>query len=100
LALYKASLPSIAGRPGGNKLIVQSMIAIAEHNKRVGAIASKALTDQNYSIAQAEADIAALPDPFASVRGLLSGGATKTAPLDRSSAMDILKQEGVIDGEE
>ena len=98
LALYKASLPSIAGRPGGNKLIVQSMIAIAEHNKKVGAIASKALTDQNYSIAQAEADIAALPDPFASVRGLLTGGPTQTAPLDRGGAMDILKQEGIIDG--
>jgi hypothetical protein len=101
LALYKASLPSIAGRPGGNKLIVQSMIAIAEHNKKVGAIASKALTDQNYSIAQAEADIAALPDPFESVRGLLGASApAKPEPLDGAGALDILKQEGIIDGEE
>ena len=101
LALYKASLPSIAGRPGGNKLIVQSMIAIAEHNKKVGAIASKALTDQNYSIAQAEADIAALPDPFESVRGYLGASApAKPEPLDGAGALDILKQEGIIDGEE
>jgi len=101
LALYKASLPSIAGRPGGNRLIVQSMIAIAEHNKKVGAIASKALTDQNYSIAQAEADIAALPDPFESVRGYLGASApAKPEPLDGAGALDILKQEGIIDGEE
>ena len=99
LALYKASLPSIAARPGGNKLIVQSMMAIAQHNQRVGQIASRALTDENYSIAQAEADILKLPDPFASVRGLLVSGPSETAPIDRGSAMDILKQEGIINGE-
>ena len=98
LALYKASLPSIAARPGGNKLIVQSMMAIAQHNQRVGQIASRALTDENYSIAQAEADILKLPDPFASVRGLLVSGPSEAAPIDRGSAMDILKQEGIIDG--
>jgi hypothetical protein len=100
LALYKASLPSISGTPGGNKLIIQSMVAITEHNQKVGRIASKVLTDPNYSISQAEDDIAALPDPFAGVRSFFgsapAGGAEE--PLTREGAMDVLKDAGIIDG--
>ena len=101
LALYKASLPAISNRPGGNKLIINSMIAITEHNQRVGRIASRVLTDPDYSIAQAEEDIAALPDPFAGVRSFFgtapAGGAEE--PLTREGAMDVLKGAGVIDGQ-
>jgi len=94
LALYKASLPAIQNQPNGNKLIVKSMVAITEHNARVGRIASKALTDPNYSIQQAEDDIAALPDPFESVRSFLGGSdANIPAPdMTESEALDLLKQ--------
>jgi hypothetical protein len=99
LALYKASLPSISGTPGGNKLIIQSMVAITEHNQKVGRIASKVLTDPNYSISQAEDDIAALPDPFAGVRSFFgsapAGGAEE--PLSREGALEVLQGAGVID---
>jgi hypothetical protein len=101
LALYKASLPAISNRPGGNKLIINSMIAITEHNQKVGRIATRVLTDENYSIAQAEEDIDALPDPFAGVRSFFgsapAGGAEE--PLSREGAMDVLKGAGVIDGQ-
>jgi hypothetical protein len=94
LALYKASLPAIQNQPNGNKLIVKSMVAITEHNARVGRIASRALTDPNYSIQQAEDDIAALPDPFESVRSFLGGSdANIPAPdMTESEALDLLKQ--------
>jgi len=92
LALYKASLPAIQNQPNGNKLIVKSMVAITEHNAKVGRIASRALTDPNYSIQQAEDDIAALPDPFESVRGFLGGsGADIPAPdMTEREALDLL----------
>jgi hypothetical protein len=91
LALYKASLPAIQNQPNGNKLIVKSMVAITEHNARVGRIASRALTDPNFSIQQAEEEIAALPDPFESVRGFLGGGADIPAPdMTEQDALDLL----------
>lgn len=92
LALYKASLPAIQNQPNGNKLIVKSMVAITEHNAKVGRIASRALTDPNYSIQQAEDDIAALPDPFESVRGFLGGsGADIPSPdMTEREALDLL----------
>ena len=91
LALYKASLPAIQNQPNGNKLIVKSMVAITEHNAKVGRIASRALTDPNFSIQQAEEEIAALPDPFESVRSFLGGGADIPAPdMTEQQALDLL----------
>jgi hypothetical protein len=97
LALYKASLPSIAARPGGNKLIVESMLALLEHDRKVGEIAQQAL-DQKITPAEAYSKMSALPNPFANVRQFFNSKPTET--LDRGGAMDILKQEGIIDGEE
>jgi hypothetical protein len=75
------------------------MVAITEHNQKVGRIASKVLTDPNYSISQAEDDIAALPDPFAGVRSFFgsapAGGAEE--PLSREGALEVLQGAGVID---
>jgi hypothetical protein len=96
LALYKASLPSIAARPGGNKLIIESMIALLEHDRKVGEIAQKAL-DQTITPSEAYSQMSALPNPFANVRTFFNSAPTETSPLDRGGAMDILKQEGVID---
>jgi len=91
LALYKASLPAIQNQPNGNKLIIGSMVAITKHNQSVGRIASRALTDPNFSIQQAEEAIAALPDPFESVRGLLGSGADIPAPdMTEREALDLL----------
>jgi hypothetical protein len=92
LALYKASLPAIQNQPNGNKLIVRSMVAITGHNARVGRIASRALTDPDFSIQQAEEEIAALPDPFESVRSFLGGGADIPAPsMTEEEALKTLK---------
>ena len=92
LALYKASLPAIQNQPNGNKLIIGSMVAITKHNQSVGRIASRALTDPNFSIQQAEEAIAALPDPFESVRGLLGSGADIPAPsMTEEEALKTLK---------
>jgi len=92
LALYKASLPAIQNQPNGNKLIIGSMVAITKHNQSVGRIASRALTDPNFSIQQAEEAIAALPDPFESVRGLLGSGADIPAPsMTEEEALKMLK---------
>jgi hypothetical protein len=91
LALYKASLPAIQNQPNGNKLIVKSMVAITGHNARVGRIASRALTDPDFSIQQAEEEIAALPDPFESVRSFLGGGADIPAPsMTEEEALKML----------
>ncbi len=68
------------------------MVAITEHNARVGRIASRALTDPDFSIQQAEEEIAALPDPFESVRSFLGGGgADIPAPdMTEQDALDLL----------
>ena len=94
LALYKASLPAIQNQPNGNKLIIGSMVAITKHNQSVGRIASRALTDPNFSIQQAEEAIAALPDPFESVRGLLGSGADIPTPsMTEKEALKMLNPE-------
>jgi len=95
LALYKASLPSIAARPGGNKLIVESMLSLLEHDRKVGEIAQQAL-DQKITPAEAYSKMSALPNPFTNVMPFFNSTPTET--LDRGDAMDILKQEGIIDG--
>lgn len=94
LALYKASLPSIAASPGGNKLIIQSMLALLEHDIKVGQIAQQAL-DQTISPAEAYNQMASLPNPFASVRPFF-GAKTKTQPTTREDALKVLEEEGVL----
>ena len=79
-----------------NKLIIESMIALLEHDRKVGEIAQKAL-DQTITPSEAYSQMSALPNPFANVRTFFNSAPTETAPLDRGGAMDILKQEGVID---
>jgi hypothetical protein len=97
LELYKASLPRISNRPGGNKLIIESMIALVEHDIKVGEIAQKAL-NQEITPAEAYAQMSALADPFASVKPFY-GAAPDGKTLTREGAMDVLKGAGVIDGQ-
>ena len=89
LALYKASLPQIQALPGGNKLIVQNMKTILEHNRKVGQIASRALTDPSFTMAMAEDEIAKMTEAtFASIYSALESPATPT--LTPTNADDIL----------
>ena len=89
LALYKASLPQIQALPGGNKLIVQNMKTILEHNRKVGQIASRALTDTSFTMAMAEDEIAQMTEAtFASIYSALESPATPT--LTPSNADELL----------
>jgi hypothetical protein len=65
LALYKNSLPSIAGRPGGNRIIIESMKSIANYNVQIGQLADRALTDASFTPAMAKAAMNELPNPLA-----------------------------------
>lgn len=64
LALFKQSLPRLINQPGGNKKIIQTMRGIAEYDRKMGAIASDALTGR---ISREEADrkMMELPNPLA-----------------------------------
>jgi hypothetical protein len=89
LALYKASLPQIQALPGGNKLIVQNMKTILEHNRKVGQIASRALTDPSFTMAMAEDEIAQMTEAtFASIYSALDSPAAPT--LTPSNADDLI----------
>lgn len=80
LQLFKNSLPSIAARPGGNKIIIETMKSIAAYQVKMGDIARKAMYDANYSTEQAYADMMKLEDPLAQAfvymdgQGLGTGG--------------------------
>ena len=70
LGLYKLSLPGIAATPGGNKIIINSMIGIAKYNKAVGDLARDQLTGK-ISYDEFYEKMAALPDPLAEAKAFI-----------------------------
>lgn len=79
LELYKSSLPRIMNQPGGNQLILQSMQSILEHDLQAASIAQQALNG-TISREAASAQMLALGDPLASVRGYMGGGGGVSQP--------------------
>jgi len=86
LALYKASLPQIQARPGGNKLIIENMRFILEHNKKIGDLSAKVTLDPNYTATMARKEIEEL---FVSAMGRLEGSSQapdQPVPMTREEA--------------
>ena len=90
LALFKNSLPSIASRPGGNQIIIETMKSIAQYQYDVGQIANKALTNKDYTPEMAYADMSKLPDPLArafaymDAQGLGEGGSGQPGEMSEA----------------
>lgn len=90
LALFKNSLPSIASRPGGNQIIIETMKSIAQYQYDIGQIANKALTNKDYTPEMAYADMAKLPDPLArafaymDAQGLGEGGSGQPGEMSEA----------------
>jgi hypothetical protein len=61
--LFKASLPQLSNTKEGNKLILDTLEAIAIYRQRQGDIASRAATER-ITRGQAAEELNALPDPF------------------------------------
>jgi len=70
--LFRDSLPKLVNRPGGNKLIIDTMKAMAEFKIRQAEIASAAMTGQ-MTRAQATQALMSLPDPMQAFRAQQSG---------------------------
>ena len=86
LALYKASLPQIQARPGGNKLIIENMRFILEHNQKIGDLSAKVILDPNYTATMARKEIKEL---FVSAMGRLEGSSQapdQPVPMTREEA--------------
>jgi hypothetical protein len=49
LALFKNSLPSLVGTKEGNRVIIETMIAINQYDIEAGKIARRAMIDPNYT---------------------------------------------------
>lgn len=78
---FLASIPSIATQPGGNQLILSTLRGGARYQQQVGEIAQRA-SRQEISRADADAQIAAVPTPFAAFSAARAAqpGATQPAP--------------------
>ena len=86
LALYKASLPQIQARPGGNKLIIENMRFILEHNQKIGDLSAKVLLDPNYTATMAREEIKEL---YSSAMSRLEGSSQapdQPVPMTREEA--------------
>lgn len=90
LALFKNSLPSIASRPGGNQIIIETMKSIAQYQYEVGQIANKALTNKDYTPEMAYADMNKLADPlsrafaYMDAQGLGKGGSGQPGEMSEA----------------
>lgn len=86
LELFQASLPRITNQPGGNALIIESIRAVNENTIRAGEIADSALRG-DITQAEASAQLRALRDPLAAVRGFIggeSGGGASRQPQSQA----------------
>lgn len=82
LALYKKSLPSLMNQPGGNARIIETMQAIADYDRQIGAIAQQALNSE-ITPAEANRQIMAVENPLAYLR---RNGGSVAAELDAIDA--------------
>lgn len=67
LALFKASAPSIAAKPGGNKLIIKTMQAIAKYELEFAKIHQQFASGIIKTIPERDRQIMALEDPMKGV---------------------------------
>lgn len=74
---FLLSLPTLGNTPGGNKLIEDTLLGIAQNKRAAGDIARQAGTGQ-ITRQQADQMLQALPDPFTAFRQ--SGAATTPPP--------------------
>jgi len=86
LALYKASLPQIQARPGGNKLIIENMRLILEHNRKIGDISHRVITDPKYNATMARKEISELYNNVMSQLEGSSQAPDQPEPMTREDA--------------
>jgi hypothetical protein len=93
---FLMALPGLGKTPEGNKLITDSLEALARHKQAAAAIASKALTGE-ISRQDAERQLQALPDPLALWKkskggtGAPRSGATTSPGTIPSGAIQMLR---------
>lgn len=74
LALFKKSLPRLINQPGGNQMIMNQLIGIAQYDQQIGQIAQQAL-DGLISPQEAARRINSVPNPLRkSLDEILGGG--------------------------
>ena len=71
LALFQSSVPSIAAKPGGNKLIVKTMQALAKYEQDFARIHGEYANGTITTIAERDMKIWALEDPMQGVRAYM-----------------------------
>ena len=78
--LFKSSLPSLSNTPQGNKIILDTMEAMAQYKAAQAAVATEVVTKQ---ITRDEGlrKLQALPDPFETFKGF--AGSQPLAPAPR-----------------
>jgi len=71
LALFQSSVPSISAKPGGNKLIVKTMQALARYEQDFARIHGEYANNTIKSIAERDRQIWELEDPMKGVRAFM-----------------------------
>ena len=97
LNMYKLSIPQIAAKPGGNKIIIDSMISIARYNKEVGDLAKDQLLgkityDEFYE------EMAKLDDPLADVKAFIKSN--NIGPMSSDTGMTEEEATKILLGNE
>jgi hypothetical protein len=96
VALFKSSLPQLINSPEGNKIITETMRAMALYKRAQGQIAGEVMA-QTKTRAQAIKELQALPDPFEKVKQIVgqTGGGQSTGNMpSRSDAANLLLGNG------
>lgn len=92
LNMYKLSIPSIAALPGGNKIIISSMVGIAQYNRAVGDLAKdqllgKVTYDEFYE------KMASLADPLAEAKAFMKANGIKNGEAGATVEMSEAEKE-------
>jgi hypothetical protein len=96
VALFKSSLPQLINSPEGNKIITETMRAMALYKRAQGQIAGEVMA-QTKTRAQAIKELQALPDPFEKVKQIVgkTGGGQSTGNMpSREDAANLLLGNG------
>lgn len=97
LALYKASLPRLINSTEGNKLILDTLYAINDHDIAASDIASR-VADRDLTAAEGRAEMRKIPNPFSNWRDKTSnvgaGDKSRNDPLsDNKRIQDMSDDE-------
>lgn len=93
--LFQQSLPRIINQPGGNRLIIDTIRRIAEHDIAVGRIATQVNTGQ-ITREQARQQLATIADPMSEFRRATGDNGAPAAPASAARQSGPVTPEAIM----